>query len=95
MRDAVIYLLVMGVLPFWEGLRRNMRVRAALSGVNAAVVGLLLAALYQPVWTSAIRVPLDFGLALVALVALMFWKLPPWLVVLGSGVVGGLSSSAF
>ena len=89
------FLLVMGVLPFWEGLRRNMRVRAALTGVNAAVVGLLLAALYQPVWTSVIRVPLDFGLALVALVALMFWKLPPWLVVLGSGVVGGLSSSAF
>ena len=89
------FLLVMGVLPFWEGLRRNMRVRAALSGVNAAVVGLLLAALYQPVWTSVIRVPLDFGLALVALVALMFWKLPPWVVVLGSGVKGGLSSSTF
>ena len=87
------FLLVMGVLPFWEGLRRNMRVRAALSGVNAAVVGLLLAALYQPVWTSVIRVPLDFGLALVALVALMFWKLPPWVVVLGSGVMGGLSGS--
>lgn len=87
------FLLVMGVLPFWEGLRRNMRVRAALTGVNAAVVGLLLAALYQPVWTSVIRVPLDFGLALVALVALMFWKLPPWVVVLGSGVMGGLSSS--
>ncbi|WP_434082217.1 hypothetical protein [Escherichia coli] len=53
--------------------------------INAAVVGLLLAALYQPVWTSAIFQPQDFGLALVALVALMFWKLPPWLVVLGSG----------
>jgi chromate transporter len=56
--------------------------------VNAAVVGLLLAALYQPVWTSAVLQPADFGLALTALVALMFWKLPPWLVVLGSGVAG-------
>jgi chromate transporter len=54
----------------------------------------LLAALYQPVWTSAIHGPKDFGLALVALVALMFWKLPPWLVVLGSGILGGLLSIA-
>ena len=58
--------------------------------MNAAVVGLLLAALYQPVWTSAIVQAQDFGLALVALVALMFWKLPPWLVVIGSGVAGWL-----
>jgi len=57
------------------------------------VVGLLLAALYQPVWTSAIFTPRDFGLALLALVALMFWKLPPWLVVIGSGVAGWLQSS--
>lgn len=63
-------------------------------GINAAVVGLLLAALYQPVWTSAIFQPQDFGLALVALVALMFWKLPPWLVVLGSGAAGWLLSVA-
>lgn len=69
------------------------RTQAALLGVNAAVVGLLLAALYQPVWTSAIHSPQDFGLALVALVALMFWKLPPWLVVVGSGVAGGLLST--
>ena len=79
------FLLVVGALPFWEQLRRNVRTQAALAGVNAAVVGLLLAALYQPVWTSAIHQPQDFGLALVALVALMFWKLPPWLVVVGSG----------
>lgn len=87
------FLLVLGALPFWERLRRNARTQAALSGINAAVVGLLLAALYQPVWTSAIHAPQDFGLALVALIALMFWKLPPWLVVLGSGVVGGLFSA--
>ncbi|KXS30704.1 MAG: putative chromate transport protein [Candidatus Gallionella acididurans] len=84
------FLLVVGTLPFWEQLRRNVRTQAALAGVNAAVVGLLLAALYQPVWTSAIHQPQDFGLALVALVALMFWKLPPWLVVVGSGVSGWL-----
>ena len=87
---APSFLLVAGALPFWERLRRNSRAQAALLGINAAVVGLLLAALYQPVWTSAILAPQDFGLALVALVALMFWKLPPWLVVAGSGVIGGL-----
>jgi len=58
------------------------------------LVGLLLAALYQPVWTSAIHQPQDFALALVALIALMFWKLPPWLVVVGSGVAGWLLSVA-
>ncbi len=85
------FLLVMGVLPFWEQLRRNVRTQASLAGVNAAVVGLLLAALYHPVWTSAIHQPRDFGMAVVALVALMFWKLPPWLVVVGSGMIGWLS----
>lgn len=89
---APSFLLVMGALPFWERLRRNTRTHAALSGINAAVVGLLLAALYQPVWTSAIHKPQDFGLALVAAVALMFWKLPPWLVVVGSGAAGWLLS---
>ena len=87
------FLLVAGALPFWEGLRRHTHTQAALWGINAAVVGLLLAALYQPVWTSAIHTPQDFGLALVALVALMFWKLPPWLVVVGGGVAGGLMAA--
>ena len=87
---APSFLLVMGALPFWEGLRQNLRTRAALSGINAAVVGLLLAALYQPVWTSAVLEAKDFGLALVALVALMFWKLPAWLVVMSCGVAGWL-----
>lgn len=84
------FLLVMGALPFWESLRRNVRMQAALSGVNAGVVGLLLAALYQPVWSGTIHEPEDFGLALIALLALMFWKLPPWLVVAGSGIAGWL-----
>ncbi|MOA51064.1 Chromate transporter [compost metagenome] len=61
-----------------------------MQGINAAVVGLLLAALYQPVWTSAILHPVDIGLALLALLALMRWKLPPWLVVIGCGVAGCL-----
>jgi chromate transporter len=86
------FLLVAGALPFWEQLRRSLRIQAALAGVNAAVVGLLLAALYQPVWTSAIHRPRDFGLALVAFVVLMFWKLPPWLVVIGGGATGWLLS---
>jgi chromate transporter len=86
------FLLVAGALPFWERLRRSVRMQAALAGVNAGVVGLLLAALYQPVWTSAIQHSTDFGLALLALVALMFWKLPPWLVVLGCGAAGWLLS---
>ncbi|HUY02286.1 MAG TPA: chromate efflux transporter [Rhodocyclaceae bacterium] len=84
------FLLVVGVLPFWEPLRRSVRTQAALAGVNAAVVGLLLGALYHPVWTGAVRKPEDFGLALIALVALMFWRLPPWLVVLGCGLAGWL-----
>lgn len=87
---APSFLLVTGALPFWERLRRNVRTQAALIGVNAAVVGLLLAALYQPVWTNAVLQPRDFGMALIALVALMFWKLPPWLVVVSSGVSGWL-----
>jgi len=87
------FLLVFGTLPFWEQLRHSKHTQAALSGVNASVVGLLLAALYHPVWTSAIRKPIDFGLALLALVALIFWKLPPWLVVLSSGVAAWILSS--
>lgn len=92
---APSFLLVIGVLPFWEQLRHSFRTQAALSGVNAGVVGLLLAALYNPVWTSVILKPQDFGLALIALVALMFWKAPPWLVVLGSGLIGWLLSNVF
>jgi chromate transporter len=84
------FLLVVGALPFWESLRQNLRTQAALSGVNASVVGLLLAALYQPVWTSTILSTQDFIFALIALVALMFWKLPPWLVVIAGGVAGWL-----
>ena len=89
---APSFLLVLGALPFWESLRRSPRTQAALAGVNAAVVGLLLAALYQPVWTSAIFTAQDVALALIGLVSLMVWKLPPWLVVVGSGAAGWLLS---
>jgi chromate transporter len=90
---APSFLLVAGALPFWERLRGDARMQAALAGINAAVVGLLLAALYQPVWTSAIHRPQDFALGLVALVALMSWKWPPWLVVAACGVAGGVLSA--
>ena len=84
------FLLVAGALPFWEALRANRHCRAALGGVNAAVVGLLAAALIQPVGSSAIHGLADLGLALMALAALMRWRLPPWLVVLGCAGGGWL-----
>jgi chromate transporter len=84
------FLLVVGVLPFWDLLRGRSGFQAALRGINAAVVGLLLAALYDPVWTSAIKSPADFGLALVAFGLLTFWRFPPWLVVLIAAAGGTL-----
>jgi len=82
------FLLVAGALPFWESLRARPRVRAALMGVNAAVVGLLLAALWNPVITSGVRHMGDVALALAALLALMRWKWPPWAVVGACAAVG-------
>ena len=82
------FLLVIGVAPFWDRLRSWASFGGALRGINAAVVGLLLAALYDPVWTSAIHGPEDFGLALTALGLLAVWKWPPWLVVALSAGVG-------
>jgi chromate transporter len=82
------WLLVLGALPFWDQLRSRSDAQGVLRGVNAAVVGLLLAALYTPVWTSAIATPADFGLALLCFGLLTFWKLPPWLVVLLGGLGG-------
>lgn len=76
------FLLVVGALPFWEGLRRQPSAQAALAGVNAVVVGLLLAALYDPVWTAGITGPGDFALAAGAFLLLFLWKTPPWLVVI-------------
>jgi chromate transporter len=75
------FLLLIGVLPYWDVLRRREGVQSALKGVNAAVVGLLLAALYNPVWTSAILGPADFGIGIAAFLLLVFWRVPPWIVV--------------
>lgn len=74
-------LLLLGILPLWAGARKQPKIQKIMKGVNAAVVGLLLAAFYDPVWTSAINTPADFSLALAAFVAMFFWRLPPWLVV--------------
>jgi chromate transporter len=82
------FLLVIGVMPFWNLIRVRPGFQSALRGVNAAVVGLLLAALYNPVWTSAIKGRADFGLAVVAYGLLALWKLPPWVVVI-VGAIGG------
>jgi len=87
---APSFLLVIGALPFWNDLRQRNAVQAALKGVNAAVVGLLLAALYTPVWTSAVMGPADFAIAIAAFLLLMVWKVPPWLVV----VLGALAAAA-
>lgn len=81
-------LLVLGVLPFWASLGRGELMRACLRGVNAAVVGVLLGALYDPVWTKAIGGPADFALALIAFALLVIWKAPPWLAVLVSAAGG-------
>lgn len=89
------FLLVFAALPLWGVLRAHPAFQNALRGINAAVVGILLAALYDPVWTSAIERPADFGLAVAALGLLMVWKLPPWSVVLftalGGAVLGTMS----
>src|SRR5438046_7475807 len=82
------FLLVIGALPFWAELRRRTLAQSALAGVNASVVGLLLAALYHPVWTAGITNARDFALASVAFLLLFMWQAPPWLVVLLSAAGG-------
>jgi chromate transport protein ChrA len=88
------FFLVVGALPFWDTVRAHPSFQAALRGVNAAVVGLLGAALYSPVWTSAILGPADVALGLAAFGLLMFWKAPPWLVVVLSAA-GGAALARF
>jgi len=81
------YLLLIGVLPFWDALRKMAAVQATLAGVNAAVVGLLLAALYTPVWTSGVRNGADFAMAAAAFLLLVVWRVPPWLVVILGAII--------
>ncbi|HBS44859.1 MAG TPA: ChrA protein [Paenibacillus sp.] len=83
------FLLIVGALPFWNSFRKSSHVQGALIGINAAVVGILLAALYNPLWTTAILGSADFALASILFIMLVFWKLPPWMVVV-SGTVGGI-----
>ena len=87
------FLLVIGILPLWDRLRSVARFRDAIAGVNAAVVGLLLAALYDPVWITAIHAPSDVALGLAAFGMLAWWKLPPWLVVLLGAATGAALST--
>jgi chromate transporter len=84
------FLLVIGTLPFWNVLRTRTDFRSALEGTNASVVGLLLAALYHPIWTTAITSPTTFSLALVSFALLAWWRVPPWMVVLFGAVVAQL-----
>jgi chromate transporter len=76
-------LIMSAVLPFWSALRRGRIVQAALKGINASVVGVLIAALFRPLWTSTVHTPADFWIALAAFALLAVWKLQPWIVVLG------------
>ena len=82
------FLLLVGVLPFWDRFRAIPQAQSAMLGANAAVVGILGAALYAPVFTSAILDMRDFALALICFVALMAWRAPPWLVVLLAAIGG-------
>jgi chromate transporter len=85
-------LLVLAALPHWQVLRQKQAARNALAGVNASVVGLLLAALYQPVWTSAILAPADLALALTAFLLLVVWRFSPWIIVILTALGGATLS---
>jgi chromate transporter len=82
------FLLILGALPFWDQLRRNRNIKGAFMGVNAAVVGILISAFYEPIWTSAILTPIDFAFAAILFSMLMYWKVAPWIVVI-IGAIGG------
>lgn len=84
------FLLIVGALPFWGVLRRMQKAQAALLGINAAVVGILLAAFYNPIWTSTILAPIDFAVASFLYLLLVFWKTPPWVVVALGACAGAL-----
>ncbi|ABZ92904.1 Chromate transporter [Leptospira biflexa serovar Patoc strain 'Patoc 1 (Ames)'] len=84
------FFLVVGALPFWEQMRTNKLIRKAMLGINASVVGILLAALYNPVWTSAVFSAKDFALVILGFLLLEFWKLPSWLVVIATVLVSFL-----
>ncbi|WLR42172.1 chromate transporter [Bacillus carboniphilus] len=82
------FLLIFAALPFWNSLRQNPKMKGALMGVNAAVVGILISAFYQPIFTSSIKSPIDFALAAILFTLLVYYKMAPWIIVL-LGAVGG------
>jgi chromate transporter len=84
------FFLVLGVLPFWNMLRQDKKIRFIFSGINAGVVGILFATLYDPIWTTSIVSPLHFTIAFVCFVLLVFWKFPSWCVVIVSALLGGI-----
>ncbi len=88
------FLILIGALPFWDSLRARPSAPAVMRGVNAAVVGLLAAALYNPVWTSSVKTPADFAIALVGFALLTVWRTPPLIVVLLSAL-GGIVALSF
>jgi chromate transporter len=81
-------LVLLGALPFWDAFRKRIGAQAVMRGVNAAVVGVLGAALYDPVWTTTVHSPRDFGIALVGFVLLVVWRAPPLAVVTFSAAAG-------
>ncbi len=81
-------LILLGTLPFWDTFRKRVGAQAIMRGVNAAVVGLLGAALYNPVWTSSVNTSGDFGIALIGFVLLTVWRVPPLVVVVVSALGG-------
>ena len=87
---SLLAILIIGVLPLWNRLRRAPRVQRALKGVNAGVVGLLAAALYDPVFNEGVTGPHYLVIVAVAFVALTAWKAPAWAVVLGAAGLGAL-----
>lgn len=82
------FLLVFGTLPFWNWLRKNNKIKGAFIGVNAAVVGILIAAFYDPIFSTTILSAVDFVFAAILFSMLQYWKLSPWLIVL-TGIIGG------
>jgi chromate transporter len=84
-------LLIAALLPFWNGLRRRRWMQSCLAGVNASVVGILLAAFLRPVWSSAVHSPFDLVVALAALALLVRYKLPPWVVVVSVAALSALA----
>lgn len=84
------FLLIVGALPFWDALRTNRKVKGAIMGVNAAVLGILISAFYTPIWTSSITEAKDFALAVVLFSMLVYWKLPSWVIVITGAISGSL-----